>query len=127
MRLALPFAVVLAIVLEPSPAVRAPAPGSGAPTVPPTVAGNDLLKGLPFTFVENLGQWPEGTRFLGRRGGEFAVHLERNALVLQILGRDAAPREEASRPESGREGGVEAPLHVANARLHFEGSRDDVC
>jgi hypothetical protein len=127
MHLALPIAVVLALAT--SPAVREPDPGPGAPTAPPAVAGNDLLKRLPFTFVENLGQWPEGTRFLGRRGGAVAVHLERKAIVLQLLGRDAARREEPLSPRSRLEGRVEAGerLLVANARLRFEGSRDDVC
>ncbi|HKB16335.1 MAG TPA: hypothetical protein VKF62_09720, partial [Planctomycetota bacterium] len=128
MRLALPAEVVLAIVLAPTRAVREPDPGPGALPNPQSAAGNEFLKRVPFTFVENRGQWPEGTRFLGGRGGNAAVHLERNAIVLQLLGRDAAPREEPVPPKSRLEGRVEArePLLVANARFHFEGSREVV-
>ncbi|MCI0585329.1 MAG: hypothetical protein L0323_00650 [Planctomycetes bacterium] len=129
MRLALPVAVVLAIVLAPTRAVRKADLGPGEPARSPSVAGNELLKRVPFTFVENLGQWPEGTRFLGRRGGGVAVHLERNAIVLQLLGRNAGPREESPLPGPRLAGRVEArePRPVANARFLFEGSRDDVC
>ncbi|HKB14493.1 MAG TPA: hypothetical protein VKF62_00425, partial [Planctomycetota bacterium] len=129
MRIVLPFAVVLAIVLAPTPALRAPDPGQGVPTKPPCVAGNALLERVPFTFVENLGQWPEGTRFLGRRGGGAAVHLERDAIVLQLLRIDGAPRVESPLPRPRLAGRVEPgeSFLVANTRFAFEGSRDDVC
>ncbi|MGH7150168.1 MAG: hypothetical protein ACREIU_05705, partial [Planctomycetota bacterium] len=52
-------------------------------------------RALPFSFVENLGQWDASARFVGRVGGSL-VGLEKDRLSLLIR----------TRPEEGRERGV---------------------
>lgn len=63
--------------LSHSSAIGAPAPDGSTPPA--------LGFGVPLAFIENRGQWAAARRLIAR-GGRMAATLERDAVVLQLLG-----------------------------------------
>jgi hypothetical protein len=86
------FVVALLVVLTPNPLVAAPTndPALALASVPDRARVGNALTSSPVMFIENAGQFADGTRFQVR-GGNGTIWLTEDASRLTILGRNIRP------------------------------------